>query len=78
LGIFTRIIHKYQLHENSFLIIWLAKYLFQEKIEVFWGICKRNNVKFYYQRSEKSDENQGKLRKVGLYKTFRKILQKRK
>jgi hypothetical protein len=41
-------------------------------------MCKRNEVKFYYQRYEKSDENQGKLRKMGLYKTFREILQEEK
>jgi hypothetical protein len=34
-------IHKYRLHEYSFLITWLAKYLFQETIEVFWKYVRK-------------------------------------
>jgi hypothetical protein len=49
-----------------------------QKIEVFMANCKRNEVKFYYQRYEKGEENQGNLRKMGWYKTFREILQEEK
>jgi hypothetical protein len=68
------VIHKYKLYENSFLITWLAKYLVQEKIEVFWAWGKRNDVKFYYQRYEKREKTRevkkdGTIQNIQRYST---------
>jgi hypothetical protein len=41
-------------------------------------MCKKNNVKFYYQRSQTGEENSGKLWQMELYKTFRENLQEEK
>jgi hypothetical protein len=47
--------------------MWLAKYLLQVKVEVFWAMCKKKEVKLYCERTEKSTEHRGKLRQLELY-----------